>query len=88
MSLEDVLSSRGRIRVLQVLTKFEELNISAIARKANLNYVSTKKHLQALKKVGLVTEKRFGRVRIFRFDDRHERARAIRELIRLWRNVC
>jgi DNA-binding transcriptional ArsR family regulator len=84
MSLEDVLSSRGRIRVLRVLTRFEELNISAIARKANLNYVSTKRHLQALGRAGLVTEKRFGRVRIFRFNDEHEKAKVIRELIRLW----
>ncbi|MHA1367018.1 MAG: hypothetical protein ACTSP5_11480 [Candidatus Heimdallarchaeota archaeon] len=40
-SIEEVLSSKGRIIILKTLAEREELNISAIARIANLNHSTT-----------------------------------------------
>jgi DNA-binding transcriptional ArsR family regulator len=62
---EDLLGSRGRIRTLQVLTESGELNISEVSRRTGLNYTSVERHLVKLAKLGLVKEKRYGKIRIF-----------------------
>ena len=62
---EEVLGSRGRIRVLRVLAKSGELNISEVSRRTGLNYTSVERHLVKLEKLGLVREKRYGKIRIF-----------------------
>jgi predicted transcriptional regulator len=43
-AIEEILSSKGRIVILKTLAEKEELNISAIARKAKLNHTTTTKH--------------------------------------------
>jgi len=78
--LEEVFSSRGRVKVLRVLVKFKELNISEVARKANLSHTAVERHLEKLKQLKLVTEKKFGRIRIFRFNSKNPIAEAIKDL--------
>lgn len=84
MPIEDVLSSKGRVRILRILSEIGELNISEIARRAGLNYATTNRHLLALENAGLIQHKKFGRIRIFRFNEESLRARMIRKLIELW----
>ncbi|MEX2703873.1 MAG: ArsR/SmtB family transcription factor [Candidatus Freyrarchaeum guaymaensis] len=86
-SLERIFSSRGRIKIVKVLVEEEELNISEIAKRANLNYSTTNQHLDFLKRVGLVQEKIFGRIRIFRFRTENIKAQAIKRLFEVWRNI-
>ena len=62
---EELLGSRGRIRTLQVLTESGELNISEVSRRTGLNYTSVERHLTKLVKLGLIKEKRYGKIRIF-----------------------
>ncbi|MCW4050602.1 MAG: helix-turn-helix domain-containing protein [Candidatus Bathyarchaeota archaeon] len=62
---EEILGSRGRIRVLQVLAESTELNISEVGRRTGLNYSSVERHLMKLKELGLLREKRYGKIRIF-----------------------
>jgi DNA-binding transcriptional ArsR family regulator len=62
---EELLGSRGRIRTLQVLVESGELNISEVSRRTGLNYTSVERHLAKLVKLGLVKEKRYGKIRIF-----------------------
>lgn len=76
--VEEVLSSKGRVKILKILALKGELNISEIARRAELNHTSTLSHLRYLKKIGLVEEKNFGRIRIFRFREEDPRARIIK----------
>ncbi len=85
MLIEDVFSSKGRVRILRILVEIEELNISEIARRAGLNYTTTNQHLQALENAGLVRHKRFGRIRIFRFNEEDSRAKIIKKLIENWK---
>jgi DNA-binding transcriptional ArsR family regulator len=68
VSIEDILSSRGRVRILKLLLEQEELNISAIMRKCALNYSAVVYHLEKLIEAGLVREKRFGKIRIFKIN--------------------
>lgn len=83
MAIEDVFSSKGRVKILKILTKIGELNISEIARRAGLNYTTTNQHLQALEDHKLVRHKSFGRIRIFRFEE-NPRAKMIKKLIEFW----
>jgi len=79
-----VLSSKGRVRILRILADIGELNISEIARRARLNYATTNQHLKVLEDHHLVKHKRFGRIRIFRYNEENLRAKMIRQLMELW----
>jgi len=84
MSVEEVFSSKGRVKILKILVEIGELNISEIARRSGLNYATTNRHLQVLEESGLVRHKNFGRIRIFRFNEESQRAKMIRELMNGW----
>ena len=62
---EEILSSKGRVRVLRVLSESGELNISEIGRRTGMNYTSVERHLKKLKEFGFLKEKRYGKIRIF-----------------------
>jgi DNA-binding transcriptional ArsR family regulator len=87
MAIEEVLSSKGRVRILKILSDIGELNISEIARRAGLNYTTTNEHLIVLERSGLILHKRFGRIRIFRFNESNPRAEMIRKLVDLWKQT-
>lgn len=82
--IEEILSSKGRIKILKVLSRSSELNISEICRQVGLNHTSTKLHLQILIKSGLVEEKVFGRIKIYRYRIEDMRARALKNLLEIW----
>ena len=84
MAIEEVFSSKGRVKILRILSEIGELNISEIARRAGLNYTTTNQHLQVLENYKLVRHKTFGRIRIFRYNEENARARMIRQLIEFW----
>jgi len=84
MKIEDVFSSRGRVKILRILSEIGELNISDIARRAGLNYTTTNEHLQVLENADLIKHKSFGRIRIYRFNEENTRAKAVRDLIEAW----
>lgn len=84
MAIEEVFSSKGRVKILRILAEIRELNISEIARRAGLNYATTNQHLQVLEDYKLVRHKTFGRIRIFRFNEENPRARMIKQLIDFW----
>ena len=82
--IEDILSSRGRIKILKELADSSELNISELCRRVGLNHSSTKLHLETLMASGLVEEKAFGRIKIYRYRIEDLRARALKNLLDLW----
>lgn len=87
MQIEDIFSSKGRVRILRILAEIGELNISEIARRAGLNYATTNQHLEILENADLIRHKKFGRIRIFRFSEENPRARMIKELIEFWKQT-
>ncbi len=84
MKVEDIFSSKGRVRILRILSEIGELNISEIARRARLNYTTTNEHLRILEEADLLKHKTFGRIRIYRFNDENLKARAIRDMMEIW----
>ena len=84
IDIEDLFSSRGRIKILKELAASNELNISELCRRVNLNHSSTKSHLEVLLKSGLIEEKIFGRIKIYRYRVEDFRARSLRSLFDIW----
>jgi predicted transcriptional regulator len=83
-TLEEVFSSRGRIKILRLLVEKGELNITSIVTLAGVCHKYARAHLREFMKVGLVQEKRYGRIRIYRFCIETQKARAIKKLIEIW----
>jgi len=83
-SIEDLLGSKARIRILKTLAKNIELNISYIIEKTRLNHSNVLKHLNILKEVNLVQEKRFGRIKIYRYKEENLKARSLKKFIEIW----
>ena len=80
-TVEDLLGSRARVKILKALAINEELTISLLIKKTKLNHVNVSKHLNYLISVDLVQEKQFGRIRIFRFKLENIIARAFKNFI-------
>jgi DNA-binding transcriptional ArsR family regulator len=87
VDIEDIFSSRGRIKILKELatSKSNELPISELCRRVGLNHSSTKSHLKVLIKSGLIEEKTYGtRIKIYRYKIEDLRARSLKSLFNLW----
>ena len=84
MNVEDIFSSRLRMKILRMLVQIGELNVSQIARRLNINYTTTSKHLKVLEDERILTHKEFGRVRLYRFEEHSPKAKAVQALIETW----
>ncbi len=63
--IED-LGSIGILRTLTAITHHGPINISHISRKTGLNYTSVDNHVKTLTQKGLVTEQRYGTIRMIK----------------------
>ncbi|MGV9103267.1 MAG: ArsR family transcriptional regulator [Promethearchaeia archaeon] len=84
--IEEVFSSKGRIKIIKELALSQELNISELCKRVSLNHSTTKSHLEALMEADLIEEKVFGRIKIYRYRIEDLRARSIKNLIDLWQS--
>ncbi len=84
MNVEDVFSSRIRVKILKILTQVGELNVSDIARRLKVNYTTTRNNLNILESEGMLLHKQFGRIRIYRLNERSEKTRASQMLLEAW----
>ncbi len=83
-NIEDIFSSRGRTKIIKLLALRDELNISKIVELSRLNHLSVKNHLIFFKEIDFVQEKKFGRIRIYRFKTENLKAKALKNLIEYW----
>lgn len=84
MNIEDVFSSRPRMKILKLIWQLSELNVSDVARRVGLNFTSTSRHLEILASEGILQERTYGRIRMYRFNITSPKARAIEALIEAW----
>ncbi|MFW9819728.1 MAG: winged helix-turn-helix domain-containing protein [Candidatus Thorarchaeota archaeon] len=82
--IEDLLGSRARVKIIKSLAKYDELTISLIIKKTKLNYTCVLKHLNFLKLHNIIQEKKFGRIKIFRYKSENMKARSLRNFIKIW----
>jgi len=81
MDLERLLSSKGRIRILKLLFSEGQANISRIIKETGLHYRLAMRHLEELKRLGIVAEKKYGKLRIFEVDLTDPKISALKELL-------
>jgi DNA-binding transcriptional ArsR family regulator len=84
MELEEVFSSKPRMKILKLIDRLGELNVSDVARRIKINFTTTSKHLLLLKDEGILEERTYGRIRMYRFNQASPKAKAIQSLIEVW----
>lgn len=87
MDVDDVFSSKPRMRILKILAQIGELNVSEIARRLGVNYNTTSKHLKVLEDEDILKHKAFGRIRLYRFNENSPKAKTVQNLIEAWEHV-
>ncbi len=83
MEIEEVFSSKPRMKILKLIYTLGQLNVSDLARRINMNYSATANHLKILEEEGILAVRVYGRVHMYRFSD-SERAKAVGELLEVW----
>lgn len=78
--LEEILSSKARVRVLRVILRRGEVNISQIIKDTRLNHKTVCKHVNYLVGVGLIEEVKIGRLRLLRPNWLNPKTRRLEEL--------
>lgn len=84
MNIEDVFSSKLRMKILKTLFNVGELNASELARRLKINYVSASKHIKILEDEGILQHKVFGRIRLYRYNEQSAKAKAVQNIIEVW----
>ena len=84
MDVEEVFSSKPRMKILRLVARLGALNVSDIARRINLNYSTTNQHLKLLEAEGILQQRVYGRIRMYRFNDGSPKAIAVQNLIETW----
>ena len=84
MELEEVFSSKPRMKILKIIYQLGQLNVSDVARRVKMNYAATADHLKLLEAEGILTVHVYGRVHMYRFNETSAKARAVQSLIEAW----
>jgi DNA-binding transcriptional ArsR family regulator len=84
MELEEVFSSKPRMKILKLVAKLGELNVSEFSRRLGLNFTTTNKHLQILEAEGILQQRTYGRIRMYRFNQTSPKAKVVQQLIEVW----
>ena len=87
MQIEEVFSSKPRMKILKLLARLGALNVSEIARRINLNYSTTNQHLKLLEAEGILQQRVYGRIRMYKFKEGSPLAKAVQNLIETWEQV-
>ena len=88
MEIEEVFSSKTRIKILKLVAQQGQRNTSDIARRIKINFTATDKHLRLLESEGILKLYTYGkRFRLYSFNEASEKARAVQNLIHVWYKV-
>ena len=82
--IENIISSKGIMKILVILSQQEELHITAIAKLAKLSHTTVTTHLNKLKDFRLIQEKQFGKIRVFRLRIEVNKINALKNFILYW----
>ncbi|GBF09593.1 hypothetical protein apy_13180 [Aeropyrum pernix] len=80
--LEDIISSRGKLKILKVLFRRGQANITLIVRETGLHHRLVSKHIEELKTANIVGERRYGRLRIIYINYGEPKARILRDIVK------
>jgi predicted transcriptional regulator len=81
-----LFGSRGKSKILQTMLEEGEINISSLLRRTQIAYPLAIKYLLELEGNGLVTQKRFGKIRIISLVD-SKSTRILKDFLKEWKNA-
>jgi DNA-binding transcriptional ArsR family regulator len=84
MEIEQVFSSKPRMKILKLIAQLGELNVSDVARRIGVNFTTTSRHLQVLEEEDILQQRTYGRIRMYRFNQASAKAKAVQNLIEVW----
>ncbi len=84
MEIEEVFSSKPRMKILKLIYTLGSLNVSDVARRVKINYTATAEHLRVLESEGILQVHTYGRVHMYRFNEGSVKAKAVAALIEAW----
>jgi predicted transcriptional regulator len=84
LDIEEVFSSKSRMKILKLVYKLGQPNVSDVARRLKMNFTATSTHLKVLESEGILKKYTYGRVRMYRFDEGSDKAKAVVALIEAW----
>lgn len=84
MELEEVFSSKIRVKILKLIHRLGELNVSGVSRRTGVNFATISHHLKLLEQEGILQQRVYGRIRMYRFNQASKKAKAIQDLIDAW----
>lgn len=72
------------MKILKLIYTLGSLNVTDVARRVKLNFTSTAGHLRILEAEGILQERTYGRIRMYRFNEGAKKAKAVAVLIEAW----
>ncbi len=72
------------MKILKLVARLGELNVSDIARRIGTNFNTTNRHLHVLEEEGVLQQRTYGRIRMYRFNQTSAKAKAVQNLIEAW----
>ena len=72
------------MKILKLVARLGELNVSDVARRIGVNFTTTSKHLRVLEEEGILQQRTYGRIRMYRFNQGSPKAKAVENLIETW----
>ncbi|MEB3764896.1 MAG: winged helix-turn-helix domain-containing protein [Desulfurococcales archaeon] len=81
MDLEK-LCSPGRIRILRYLLEEGQANVTRIVRETGLHHKQVQHHMKVLEELGIVEERKYGRLRVYVANLTDPRIAALRDILR------
>jgi DNA-binding transcriptional ArsR family regulator len=85
--IEEVFSSKPRMKILKLIARLGELNVSDIARRIGVNFTTTSRHLRVLEEEGILQQRVYGRIRMYRFNQASPKAKVVLDLIEVWEHA-
>ncbi len=83
MNLYEMLRSKVRRKIMRYLWKVGCTNIMNLVRKVNSTYNQVIPHLIAFEKEGIVSEQRFGRVRMITLERENQKTKLLLEALKI-----
>ncbi len=72
------------MKILKLIERLGELNVSDVARRIGVNFTTTSRHLRVLEEETILQERTYGRIRMYRFNQASPKAKAVQQLIETW----
>ena len=72
------------MKILKLVARLGELNVSDVARRIGVNFTTTSRHLRVLEEEGILQQRVYGRIRMYRFNQASPKAKVVQDLIEVW----